>query len=334
MLPSHAKKTLTGKVKKTLARPMPLAIKKQKGVAIITALLIVTIATTISITISTRIQLDIRRTSNLIAQDQAQFYLLAAEEWSQRILLQDKKDSNIDDLSEAWAMTLPPLPVEGGSIQGALSDLHACLNINSLLTGGAINATTKNRLSQLFQNLGIKGDLTQAISDWIDNDLETENPNGAEDGYYLNLVAPYRTANSPLYSVSELRLIKGFEDSEIFQLVKPHVCAFAPADDITINVNTASAEVLQSLSSEMTETLAKDIIEQRENDPFNNIKEFTSYAKLDAIIKDTEKLSTSSDYFLLRTQAIIGQANKVMYSIIFRDGAGKTKIISRTQRTL
>ena len=334
MLPSPAKKTLTGKVKKTLARPMSIAIKKQKGVAIITALLIVTIATTISITISTRIQLDIRRTSNLIAQDQAQFYLLAAEEWSRRILLQDKKDSNIDDLSEVWAMALPPLPVEGGSIQGTLSDLHACLNINSLLTGGAINATAKARLSQLFKNLGINGDLTQAISDWIDIDLETTNPNGAEDGYYLNLEMPYRPANSPLYSVSELRLIKGFEDNEIFQLVKPHICAFATADDITINVNTASAEVLQSLSSEMTETLAKDIIEQRENDPFNDIKEFTNFAKLDTIIKDTEKLSTSSDYFLLRTQAIIGQANKVMYSIIFRDGAGKTKIISRTLRTL
>ena len=145
---------------------------------------------------------------------------------------------------------------------------------------------------------------------------------------------PYRSANSPLYSVSELRLIRGFEDSEIYQLVKPHICAFATAGDITINVNTASAEVLQSLSSEMTETLAKDIIEQRENDPFNDIKEFTSFAKLDTIIKDTEKLSTSSDYFLLRTQAIIGHANKVMYSIIFRDGAGKTKIISRTLRTL
>jgi len=309
--------------------------KSQKGVAIITALLIVTIATTISITISSRLQLDVRRTSNLIAQDQAHFYLLAAEEWSQRILLQDKEDSSIDDLTEDWAVQLPPLPVEGGSIQGTLTDLHSCLNINSLVKDNAINITTKNRLSQLFKNLGIENDLTQAVTDWIDTDLETTNPNGAEDGYYLNLEAPYRTANTSLHSVSELRLIQGFEDSKTFQLIEPHVCAFALNNgEASININTASAEVLQSLSTEMTENLVNDIIERREEEPFKDLKDFTSFAKLGTIIKDTNKLSTSSDYFLLRTQAIIGQANKVMYSIILRDASGETKVISRTQRTL
>ena len=308
---------------------------RQQGVAIITALLIVTIAATVSMTISTRLQLDVRRTGNVIAQDQADFYLFAAEEWSQRILRQDKKDSTVDGLTEVWATELPPLPVPGGSIQGTLTDLHSCININSLMEGNAVNASTQTRLNQLFNNLGITGNFTQAISDWIDTDLETSNPNGAEDGYYLNLEQPYRTANTPLQSLSEIRLIKGFEDSEIYNTVKDHLCAFiANSNDVTINVNTASIEVLKSLSSEMTEQLATDIIERRDEELFDNIKEFTSFAKLGTIIKDTTKLSTSSDYFLLRTQAIIGQANKVMYSIIYRDNDGKTEIISRTQRTL
>ncbi len=308
---------------------------RQQGVAIITALLIVTIAATVSMTISTRLQLDVRRTGNMIAQDQADFYLFAAEEWSQRILRQDKKDSTVDGLTEVWATELPPLPVPGGSIQGTLTDLHSCININSLIEGNAVNASTQTRLNQLFNNLGITGNFTQAISDWIDTDLETSNPNGAEDGYYLNLEQPYRTANTPLQSLSEIRLIKGFEDSEIYNTVKDHLCAYiANSNDVTINVNTASIEVLKSLSSDMTEQLATDIIERRDEELFDNIKEFTSFAKLGTIIKDTTKLSTSSDYFLLRTQAIIGQANKVMYSIIYRDNDGKTEIISRAQRTL
>jgi len=309
-------------------------VKKQHGVAIITALLIVTIATTISISISTRLQLDVRRTANLITQDQAQFYLLAAEEWSQRILRQDKKDSKTDSLDETWAFQLPPLPVDGGSIQGTITDLHACINVNALVNNGAIDATTKQRLSRLFSNLGIKTDLTQAMADWMDSDLETTNPNGAEDGYYLNLESPYRTANTPLHSLSELRLIRGFEDGKTYELVKPYLCAFIINGDIAINVNTASAEVLQSLSAKMTKSLAADIIERRTDEPFSDIKEFTKFAKLNTIIKDTTKLSTSSDYFLLRTQAIIGKANKVMYSVIHRDAPGKTKVISRTQRTL
>ena len=85
----------------------------------------------------------------------------------------------------------------------------------------------------------------------------------------------------------------------------------------------------------MTEELVSDILKRRDETPFNDLKEFTSFAKLGTIIKDKKNLSTSSDYFLLRTQAIIGQANNIMYSIIYRDAnSGETKIMSRTQRTL
>ncbi|HHJ35277.1 MAG TPA: general secretion pathway protein GspK [Gammaproteobacteria bacterium] len=311
------------------------SITQQRGVAIITALLIVTIATTISITISTRLQLDVQRTSNLIAQDQAYLYLLAAEEWSQRILRQDKKDSRTDDLSEPWAFQVPPLPVDGGSIQGTLTDLHSCININTLVRNGAFNETTKKRLSQLFRIQGLKNDPTQAIKDWIDADLDTSNPDGAEDGYYLNLEVPYRTANTPLYSISELRLIKGFEDNKAFQLVAPYLCAFTTdGSDTAINVNTASSEVLQSLSNDMTKDLVTKIIERRDDKPFTDIKDFTGFSKLGTIIKDIANLSVNSNYFLLRTQARIGPANKVMYSVIFRDSSGKTEVRSRTLRTL
>jgi len=312
-----------------------LALKKQRGVAIITALLIVTIATTISISISTQLQLDVRRTSNLIAQDHSRFYLLAAEEWSQRILRQDKKDSKHDDLTEDWAIELPPLPVEGGSIQGRITDLHACINVNALLVSGAVDATAKTRLSLLFTNLGISTDLTQPISDWIDEDLNTTNPDGAEDGYYLNLTKPYYTANTPLQSISELRLIKGFEDKKVYEQIRPHVCAF-PLDGKagTININTATAEVLKSLSNTMTDSMVNDIIEEREENPFITLKDFTGFSKLGTIITDTKNLTTSSDFFLLRTQARIGHSNIVMYSIIFRDPSGKTNVIYRAQRTL
>lgn len=325
--------------------------KRQRGVAIITALLIVTIAATVSITISTQLQLDVRRTSNMVAKDQANFYLFAAEEWSQRILRDDKKDNNTDGLSEGWAIELPPLPVAGGSIQGKLTDLHSCINLNSLITStpaaggnagngnvansGTINPTTQARIAQLFKNLKINSNLTQAIADWIDSDLNTTNPDGAEDGYYLNLVNPYHTANTPLQSISELRLIKGFQDSKIYNKVKNHLCAFVPITaDISINVNTASAEVLKSLSPKMTDNLAKNIIDRRNDELFSDIRNFTSFARLDTIITDTTLLTTSSDYFLLRTQAIIGKANKVMYSIIYRDDTGKTEIIWRVHRTL
>ncbi len=311
------------------------AIRQQRGVAIITALLIVTIAATISITISTRLQLDVRRTANMIAQDHAMFYLLAAEEWSQRILRQDKKTSKSDNLTEDWAIVLPPLPVEGGSIQGRITDLNACINVNSLVVNNTINKSTQARLTRLFANLNLAPDLTQTISDWIDEDLLTTNPNGAEDGYYLNLPNPYYTANTPLQSFTELRLIKGFEDNKVYQLVKPHLCAFSlNGKSSSININTASIEVLKSLSNTMTSAIANDIITARTETPFETLADFTRFSNLDTIIKNTKNLTTSSDFFLLQTTARIGHANLVMYSIIFREESGKTNVIYRSQRTL
>ncbi|MBT8134899.1 MAG: general secretion pathway protein GspK, partial [Gammaproteobacteria bacterium] len=115
----------------------------------------------------------------------------------------------------------------------------------------------------------------------------------------------------------------------------PYLCAFiVEGGNISINVNTASAEVLQSLSADMTDSLVENIIERRNEEPFTDLTEFTNFENLGEIIENTDKLSTSSEYFLLRTQAIIGQANKVMYSVIYRDENGETTIISRTQRTL
>lgn len=319
------------------------AYKKQSGVAIITALLIVAIATTVSITISTRLQLDVRRTSNIISLDQVDFFLLEAEEWSQRILRKDKEDSTSDDLTEDWAIRIPPLPVDGGgTIQGALTDLHACININTLINNdGAINAATEAQLTRLFTNLGITTNLTTALADWIDGDLDTPNSNGAEDGYYMNLEKPYRTANTPLRSITELQLVKGFDEKTdtdsktVYQLVSPYLCAYKTSGNLLINVNTASAEVLQSLATGMTQTLVDSILKQREETPFTSKEDFTSFSNLKTIITDTDQITVNSEYFLLRSQAIIGQANKVMYSIIFRDASsGATEVIFRTQRTL
>ena len=74
--------------------------KKQTGVAIITALLIVTIAATVSITISTQLQLDVRRTGNLIALDQADIYVSFIEKFTEDTL---QKTKAFDELTKSTA---------------------------------------------------------------------------------------------------------------------------------------------------------------------------------------------------------------------------------------
>ena len=304
---------------------------KQEGVALITALMIVAIASIISANISTKLQLDIRRTGNIIASDQAKLYTLAAEELAQRYLLDDLKNNQIDDLSEAWAQPYI-FPLDDGTLTATLTDLQSCINLNSLVNKNAINLVTRTRLEQLFTNLSISPQLTQPIIDWIDADVDTTIPDGAEDGYYTGLESPYRSANSNLQSISELGLIKGFEDQKIIAAIGENVCAFKNNSVITpINVNTAPLEVLLSLSSNMTEQIAKDIDEHRSQTPFTNINDFRSFGNLATIIPQSNELSVNTNYFMLETNVKIGSHRIKMFSIIHRDASTLTSIISRSQ---
>ena len=303
---------------------------KQEGVALITALMIVAIASIISVNISTKLQLDIRRTGNIIASDQAKLYTFASEELAKRYLLEDLKDNQIDDLSEAWAQPYI-FPLDDGTLTATLSDLQSCININSLIKNNAINLVTKGRLERLFTNLEISPQLSQAIIDWIDLDVETTIPDGAEDGYYTSLESPYRSANTALQSISELNLIKGFEDPEIAATLGKSVCAFKNNSASTpINVNTAPLEVLLSLSDGMTEQTAKDIEDHRSETPFTDINDFRSFGNLATIIPQTNELSVNTSYFMLETNVKIGSNRITMFSIINRGAGNQMSIISRS----
>ena len=318
---------------------------RQQGVAIITALLIVALAVTISVNISTQLQLDIRRTGNMVAQDQAGFYIQVGEYYARSILKKDKEDSKTDSLDEDWAQVLPALPIDNGTIQGTITDLGACLNLNALFDAkGDVDKLMQERLTRVLSAARASLDTSareqsnptvQAILDWIDTDLQTRNPDGAEDGYYLNLPQPYHTANTPMQSLSELRLIKGFDNADLYRSLQGSLCAYPPGEKPnSINVNTASKEVLKSLSANLTDQLAEEIISRRADQPFKDLKDFTSFKQLKTIIQNTGGISFSSETFLLRTQATLGNANLVVYSILRRDAAGETSVIARSQRTL
>ena len=339
--------------------------KKQTGVAIITALLIVTIAATVSISISTKLQLDVRRTGNLIALDQADIYASFIEKFTQKNL------ENADNLKELMSTLRKEgkfeaiYPIVNGTVEGVITDLNSCINLNSLIdtsvTPAAVNSLVQARLMRVFANNNIPTTMTSAIADWIDEDLNTTSPpNGAEDGHYLNLEQPYRTANQELTSITELRLIKGADNPQdtpsnkaynnILFLAEaftknpeslPTLCAFkANGPGATaINLNTASKQVLLSLSAGMTETLAKKIIDCRRTGSDNFLK-FDDLSNCDSSINtiitaaDRGLLVYDSEYFLLKTKVSVGDAKKITYSIIFLNPTGKTEIISRTQRTL
>ena len=113
---------------------------KDRGVALITAMLITALATMLAANLAWDNALDVRRTMVLLHRDQAIQVALGAESWVIGILGQDLEDSQTDHLGEIWATELPGLPIEGGEVFGAVQDLQGRFNVNNLVDqNGAVH---------------------------------------------------------------------------------------------------------------------------------------------------------------------------------------------------
>jgi len=109
--------------------------KKQKGVALITALVITTIAVSIAALIVERQQLQIRLSSNISTLEQNYQYVYGMEEFAGTILKASWEDHpEYDSLNDTWySESGLVLPIEDGIMSGKLYDLHARINLNSLI---------------------------------------------------------------------------------------------------------------------------------------------------------------------------------------------------------
>lgn len=229
-------------------RPKPVCAAhagRQCGVALITALLILALSTTAAVFLTNQHHLSIRRTANIVTGNQAYLYAQGGEALAMSVLNHDRKNTQYDALDEEWAIDAAPLPVEGGFIQGKLTDAQGKFNINNLFQNGKVEPIWVARFEKLLVQFGLDPGLTYAVVDWIDPDQNAHGPYGAEDDYYVGMVPPYRAANAPIKSLSDLRLIRGFAEFQQLELLLPHLTALP--ETTSINVNTATREVLVAL---------------------------------------------------------------------------------------
>ena len=286
-----------------------------------------TLAAIAATAMTTRQQVDIRRTANILHMQQATLYVFGGEAWAGRVLREDQKKNKTDSHSDIWATVLPPIPVEGGQIFGHIQDQQARFNLNNLILS-ANRALARQRFERLLDELGLSRGLADSLVDWLDADSNVTLPDGAEDGEYLGRDPPYRSGNHPLANVSELLLIKGFT-REAYEKLRPFVCAINA--NTTINVNTASKEVVLSLAKDLNETDIESLLTaQGEEGGFVNMNAFVSNATFAGKGLSPEGLSLSSHYFLLTSSVVIGRARQQVESLLYRENSGR--VIVRLRR--
>ncbi|WP_428096867.1 type II secretion system minor pseudopilin GspK [Candidatus Rariloculus sp.] len=300
---------------------------RQRGVAVLTAMLVVTVGTILAVNLMWQAQLDQRRTAAALAADQGLMYTQGAEAWAADILRQDLVDSPFsDNLAELWATEIPPLPVEGGVITGRIEDLHGRFNLNNLVDeSGEEDALALRQFERLLAHVGLDPVLAGAIVDWLDPDADPRFPDGAEDAAYGNTNPQYRTANVMITSPSELMAVTGF-DAESYALVAPYVTALPIGT--RLNVNTAPALLLATLSDELDLSTAASLVEERGAAGFVDIE--TVFADL-VPPEMFEHMSVDSDHFLLTGTVVLGMTQLRMRSVLQRDTSGLTRVLFRSQ---
>jgi len=153
---------------------------------------------------------------------------------------------------QGWADPLSYAGVEvpnGWEVQIQLQDESGKLPLNTM-----DEATLNRMLEESFDfDFGTARELSSMLLDWIDAD-DSRRLNGAESEDYLRRNPPYRTANGPLQSLEELRLLEIWEDEFFDEEGRPNEL-FSKLNTM-VSVITSGAANLNSSPQSVLELLA------------------------------------------------------------------------------
>jgi general secretion pathway protein K len=299
--------------------------RRQGGAALITAILVVALATAIAASLTWDLFLDQRRAFSRLAADQGLMYGLGAEAWAKQILRDDARDNQVDHPGETWATQLTPLPIEGGQIQGRIEDLNGRFNLNNLIdANGATDPEAVEAFRRLLTALELDVRLADRMADWVDRDLEPNFPDGAEDAEYLSRQPPFRAANRPVTSVSEIMLVYPELGQAGYARLRPFIAALPRGT--RVNINTARAEVLLTAAEGLGPREAERIVLDRPREGWESLEQLGDLVPAEA----RAVLATSSNWFRLSVRVDIGTQRFTMYSLLHRDAAGSVSTVIRS----
>src|SRR5579863_5124678 len=326
--------------------------RKQRGVALIIALILVALATILATKLTFDGFLERRRAVGVLAAEQALHFGFGAEALAADALARDMQNSpQQTTLAAPWAQPTQPLPItpqddpEGepiGTLQGALEDMQGRFNLNNLgriIQGTAAAAGVAaqgpvqdpqplEQFQRLLAAVGVEPKWAAIARDWIDADDIPGSPDGAEDQVYTSQTPPYRTGNWPMMSPSELMNLPGF-GADRYRLIAPYVTAL-PDATVPINICTASAPVLMSLSEKLMGDYTPQVLaEGRKTGCFPDKNAFMNIVGPQFLAEINGRFGTSSNYFQLTTRVTLGTTEFTLYSLLKRSN-GKTTPLLRS----
>jgi general secretion pathway protein K len=345
---------------------------RQRGVALIIALILVALATILATKLSFDGWLERRRTIGIIATEQAYLFgtgaeALAAEALnaigqstspspgggaqgtaaSQTAPVVPGQSAQQVNLTQPWAQPTQSLPITSpddpeaepiGVLQAAIQDMQGRFNLNNLAhlvqqNGQWIeDPVPLAQFQRLLTSVGVEPKWAGIARDWIDPDDQAGQPDGAEDSVYTMQNPPYRTGNWPMMSPAELLNLPGF-GADRYRKIAPYVTAL-PSATVKINVCTAPALVLESLSDSLSGEYNDEVLANgRKSGCFPDVPTLTAVLGKTAP-QVASQFADTSQYFRLTTRVTLGTTQFTLYSLLYRGQGGKVTPLLRSFGTL
>jgi general secretion pathway protein K len=295
---------------------------RQRGAALLAAMLTVTLVATFAAAALWQQWRSVEIEAADRTRVQSEWILQGALDWARLILREDR--GNIDHLAEPWAVPLQEARLStflaadqannadtGDSdnvfLSGQISDLQARLNVTTLTHDGVVQDKPLEAFRRLFDTLGLpQQQLTRMVENLrFASDINIDNRSSA------------RASLQPV-RVEQLTWL-GLAPDTVAAL-EPYI-TILPASNTGVNLNTASAEVIQAVGRNVSLGVAKRMVAERERQYFRSISDVTALLPADAGFPETSLYSFGSRFFEVRGRLRVEDVVIEERSVVERNGS-------------
>jgi general secretion pathway protein K len=318
--------------------PRPRLHGRQRGVAVITALLLTTLAVTIVASLFWQQQVQVRSMENQRLQLQTRWILRGALDLSRLILNQDYLDSpNFTQLNGVWATPLEETRLDdyiererqdgesfNASLSGRMVDAQSRYNLANLASAKAVKTDELVVFQRLLANLKLDSGLALATANMVANAqvAATTQQNPAQSSASAEPIE--------LVRVEDLLALSGFTPQSIEQL-RDYVIILPSATPV--NVNTAPAELIAALVPNLSLSDAAAAVSTRNRGVYyRDVAAFTSVTQVAAAMRASAgaamvAVAVKSNYFLAYSRVRLDRAALDTQSLLSRPNAPNTSVV-------
>ncbi|MES2074432.1 MAG: type II secretion system minor pseudopilin GspK [Pseudomonadota bacterium] len=301
---------------------------RQRGVAVITALLLTTLAVTIVASLFWQQQVQVRSMENQRLHLQTKWILRGALDWTRLILRQDGQDhQGYTWDQDVWATPLAETRLDDyverervdgekydATLSGQIIDAQSRYNLANLADKKQVNPAQVAVFARLLQNLQLNPALAQAVADEVAAGQSLALVSTAGAG--KETMAPLR--------VEDLLAVPGFTPQTVERL--RDLVVVLPAQTV-VNLNTAPAEVIAALVPNFSLAEATALVNARKRAAFKDIGGFKALLG-GRDVPAGVKTDFKSDYFLVRSRVRLDRAALDAEALIWRQpGLLKTDVL-------